>query len=112
MQTMLYRQGDVMFKRVAELPRGMATAKRENGTVAYGEVTGHSHRLADLETAQVLKCGEGLFVTVSEAGLSLSGDPGATFIHEEHGPIHLPPGNYQVQIQREYSPEAIRNVLD
>lgn len=114
MQTMLYRQGDVMFKRVAELPRGMATTKRENGTVAYGEVTGHSHHLADLATADVLEFGAGkdLFVRVSEDGISLSGDPGATFVHEEHGPIHLPPGNYQVQIQREYSPEAIRNVLD
>jgi len=33
-------------------------------------------------------------------------------VHEEHGPISLEPGTYRVWIQREYSPEAIRRVLD
>lgn len=106
-----YRQGDVLFTRCAGIPEGN---KRANGTVAYGEVTGHSHRLqeSNLATATVFDCGEGLFVRVSDEGLSLEGTGGATFIHEEHGPISLPPGDYQITIQREYSPEAIRNVVD
>lgn len=108
---MKYRQGDVMFIPVAKLPTGKAT-KRDNGTVAYGEVTGHSHRLADLESAEVLEIGDGLFVKVSESGVSISGDPGATFVHEEHGPVTLPPGDYKIRIQREYSPESIRSVID
>lgn len=106
-----YRQGDVMFIPVARIPAG-ETKKRDNGTAAYGEVTGHSHRLADLESAEVLEIGDGLFVKVSDAGVSISGDPGATFVHEEHGPVTLPPGSYQIRIQREYSPEVIRNVAD
>ena len=106
-----YRQGDVMFKRVKSVPAG-ESRKRENGTVAYGEVTGHSHRLADLESAEVLEIGNGLYVRVSENGIAIDGNHGASFIHEEHGTINLAPGNYEVRIQREYSPEEIRNVVD
>lgn len=107
----LYRQGDVLFKLISELPEGGRT-KRQNATVAYGEVTGHSHALAeeDRECAEVLEIGDGLYVHVSASGVRIEG--GATFVHEEHGPITLPPGDYEVVIQREYSPESIRNVLD
>lgn len=108
----LYRQGDVLFTRIAKLPKG-EQKKRENSTVAYGEVTGHSHQLAaeDRLGAAVLEIGDGLFVHVSEeGGVRIEG--AATFVHEEHGPISLPPGDYRVTIQREYSPEEIRNVLD
>ena len=107
----LYRQGDVLFRQIERLPKG-ERKKRENATVAYGEVTGHSHALAieDREAAEVLEIGDGLFVHVSEAGVRIEG--GATFVHEEHGPVTLPRGNYEVTIQREYAPEAIRNVAD
>ena len=106
----MYRQGDVYFIPAARIPAG--GKKRENGTVAYGEVTGHSHRLDGASTAiaEVLECGEGgLFLRVSEEGLSIGG---ATFVHEEHGPIHLPPGNYEIRIQREYVPGSFRTVID
>lgn len=108
--TPLYRQGDVLFRRIDSLPAG-PRKKRENGTAAYGEVTGHSHRLAveDMRTAEVLEIGDGLFVHVSEAGIRIEG---ATFVHEEHGPVTLPPGNYEITIQREYQPDSIRNVID
>lgn len=106
----LIRQGDVMFLPVAALPAG-DRRKRENGTVAYGEATGHHHSLMteDLTRAEVLEIGAGLFVHVSEDGVRIEG---ATFTHQEHGPVILPPGDYQVRIQREYSPDAIRNVID
>jgi hypothetical protein len=93
------------------LPRGKRQ-KRSNATVAFGELTGHSHRLAleDQDAAEVLEIGDGIFVRISRSGGSIEG--GATFIHEEHGPVRLPAGNYQVTIQREYTPEKIRSVLD
>lgn len=99
----LYRQGDVLFRRVDSIPREGAV-KRENGVIAYGEVTGHTHAIADLDAAEALDCGGGLFVHVGENGVSIQ--------HQEHGPITLPAGDYQVTIQREYSPEEIRNVVD
>ena len=37
---------------------------------------------------------------------------GATLIHQEHGPIRLPAGEYRVWRQREYSPKEIRIVRD
>ncbi|HEX4136767.1 MAG TPA: hypothetical protein VHY84_19310 [Bryobacteraceae bacterium] len=110
-QRLNVRQGDVLFLPIAAIPEGKRT-KRDNGTVAYGEVTGHSHRLADLATADVFEVGDDLFVRVSEDGISIGAKPGATFIHEEHGPANLMPGDYQIRIQQEYTPEAIRNVID
>ena len=106
----LIRQGDVMFLPVAALPAG-DRKKRENGTVAYGEVTGHHHSLMteDLTRAEVLEIGDGLFVHVSEDGIRIEG---ATFTHQEHLPVTLPPGDYEVRIQREYAPDEIRNVID
>lgn len=105
----MIRQGDVYFIPVAKIPAG--GKKRENGTAAYGEVTGHSHRLdqASAAIAEVIECGDGLFLRVSDEGIAIDG---ATFIHEEHGPVTLPPGNYEIRIQREYSPEGVRSVLD
>lgn len=106
----IYRQGDVLFRRIDKLPAG-ERRKRENATVAYGEVTGHSHQLAiaDREVAEVLEIGEGLYVHVSADGIRIEG---ATVVHEEHGPINLPAGDYAVTIQREYSPEEVRSVID
>jgi hypothetical protein len=106
----IIRQGDVLFVPVSAIPEG-PRVKRETGTVAYGEVTGHHHSLAveDLERAEVLECGDGLFVHVSEDGVRIEG---AVFTHQEHGQVTLAPGDYKVTIQREYSPEAIRNVID
>jgi hypothetical protein len=99
----IYRQGDVLIRRIQSLPKQTAQA-RLNGILAYGEVTGHAHRVEDLAHAEVLEVGEGLYLRV--------GDGGVRIVHEEHAPISLPPGNYEVSIQREYTPEAIRNVAD
>ena len=32
--------------------------------------------------------------------------------HEEHGEHYCPPGEYRVRIQREYTPDAVRQVVD
>jgi hypothetical protein len=110
-KAILYRQGDVLMKRITKLPQG-ERKKRENATLAYGEVTGHSHRVAveDRALAEVLEIDKrGLYVHVSENGIHIEG---IHIVHEEHGTIALPPGDYKITIQREWNPEAIRNVLD
>lgn len=99
----LYRQGDVLIREVESIPAGEVKA-RKDGILAHGEVTGHCHAIEDHQAAQLFDVGEGMFMQVSESGVSI--------VHQEHGPIVLPPGNYEVVRQREYSPEEIRNVAD
>ena len=103
MKQEIYRQGDVLIRHIQNLPT--QTAKpRLNGILAYGEVTGHAHKVENLAHAEVLEIENGLYLRVGEEGVRV--------VHEEHGPITLPAGNYEVEIQREYTPEAIRNVAD
>jgi hypothetical protein len=99
----LYRQGDVLIRRIDGLPKQKAV-KRASGSILEGEATGHVHRLETLTQAEVLDIENGLYLRVGEEGVRI--------IHEEHAPITLPAGDYEVIRQREYSPEEIRNVAD
>lgn len=98
---MLYRHGDVLVQSVSALPEAHS---RPGVTLARGEVTGHSHRFSDAAAVQLYTAGMETYVQV----LADSAD----LIHEEHATITLPRGVYRVWMQREYSPEAIRRVLD
>ena len=98
----LYRHGDVLVKSVEALPEG--AKKRGNVTLAYGEITGHSHRIADPATAQTFEVNGQLYLEVTSATAQL--------IHEEHATIELPKGVYHVWQQREYTPGEIRRVYD
>ena len=72
--------------------------------MARGEVSGHSHRIAERGAAHLYEVNGVLYLDVVAAL--------ATLIHEEHGPITLPQGRYRVWIQREYAPGEIRRVYD
>jgi hypothetical protein len=98
----MWRQGDVFIAAVPSIPR--RAKPRPGGVLVEGELTGHSHRVADLRTAEVLQAGDKLFLRVLADA--------ATIVHQEHGPIALSRGTYRVWAQREYSPEAIRRVVD
>ena len=103
----LYRQGDVLIQQVREFDITDKTPiERERGCVvlAHGEVTGHSHAIEARE-ARLFR-GE-----QPNVAYLLCSDP-VTLLHEEHAPISLPKGYYEVTIQREYHPERIRNVAD
>lgn len=99
----LYRQGDVLIRRIDSLPKRKAI-KRETGHILEGEATGHIHRVEEITKAEVLEIDNGLYLRV--------GPEGCRIIHEEHAAITLPPGNFEIVRQREYSPEEIRNVAD
>jgi hypothetical protein len=103
MKNAIYRQGDVLIRRIPSLPKQKAQ-QRLTVILAYGEVTGHAHRIEDLTKAEVLEAGAGLYLRV--------GPEGVRIIHEEHAPVSLPVGDYQIEIQREYTPAEIRNVAD
>lgn len=105
MKTKLYRQGDVLIERIAKLPTGLKKQQKPNGRIilAHGEATGHHHSLAS-DPADWWKTDKGeQFLTVKEE---------TSIEHQEHAPITLTPGHYRILRQREYTPEAIRNVAD
>jgi hypothetical protein len=98
----LYRHGDVLISQVAALPAD--SRKRDGVTLAYGEVTGHSHRIQQTNAAQLWGQGNEMFLEVTASS--------ATLIHEEHQAIELPQGIYRVWRQREYRPDAYVYVED
>ncbi|SRR5260221_3858853 len=101
-QPAIWRQGDVFIIAVSNLPHLGRVERRP--VLAEGEVTGHTHSLADPVSGHV-------FAVRGELYLEVVGDS-ATIVHEEHAPVTLPRGGYAIRIQREYSPREIRQVVD
>lgn len=98
-----WRHGDIMIGKIATLP-AQAVVRQGSPVLAWGEVTGHSHRIEDPRSAVFYTAqGQGYFEVVSES---------ARLIHEEHGPIVLAHGIYRFWHQREYTPGEIRRVVD
>lgn len=98
----LWRQGDVFLIWNQKLPAEGRVERRP--ILAEGEITGHAHRLADPTSGRVFSVGSDLYLEVLAET--------ATVVHEEHGPVTVPRGGYTIRIQREYSPEEIRRVVD
>lgn len=104
----MIRQGDVMVFAIDALPDNLKPVPRDYSAVgptplpqgrvvlAYGEVTGHAHAIADPDV--MLLEGEGL----NARFLQVLNDGGATLAHEEHSAIFLPAGTYRVVRQREH----------
>ena len=98
----LYRHGDILVARTDHVPED---ARRLHHLVlAEGELTGHSHRVAERNAAVLYEASGVKYLTVTANR--------ATLIHQEHGPISLTRGKYRVWRQREYSPREIRAVRD
>ena len=105
----IFRQGDVLLVRIGDLPADAAPCTVPGDVVlAYGEVTGHAHRL-DPTTVKPFAKGGSWSPTAERFIQAMEG---AQLTHEEHATIALPPGNYRVVQQREYHPEELRNVSD
>lgn len=98
----MWRHGDVLIAATKTIPKD--AQRRPHSVLAFGEVTGHSHRIAEPDTAELWEQGGMLYLNVTANTASV--------IHEEHNPITLPRGTYRVWMQREYSPEAIRRIVD
>ena len=113
----LFRQGDVLIERIDKIPKSAVKQKPDGRIIlAHGEVTGHHHCLEVSDPADWWK--EGEIATTNDKPRTLAGElflslpQGGMVTHQEHSKIELPPGNFRVTRQREYSPEAIRNVAD
>jgi hypothetical protein len=79
------QQGDVNIESVAKIP---SDAKpRKSRVLAEGEATGHKHVIeGDVE---LFELGDKIFMRI------LGGD--CRVVHEEHGEIAVPPGEYEVR---------------
>ena len=110
------RQGDIILKRVASAPASYKHIPAKRAIVGYGEATGHTHVLADVEWVVAPETSEDdlkqfalgrkmmpVFTVVPEA---------TTLTHQEHATLVVPPGVWQVARQAEYTPQAIRTVID
>jgi hypothetical protein len=96
----LYRQGDVVLREIPRLPdRARPTDER---VLAYGEKTGHTHRLEG--HGQVWRQDTRLYLALEQP---------SQVVHEDHRPVTVAPGLYEVIGQREYvSPEEDRRAFD
>jgi len=105
----IYRQGDVLVREVStkefNRQRGAELANEEGRIIlARGEATGHSHSI-DARVGRLFEDSRpGIcYLLLDESGL---------LEHQEHSPISLPKGVYEVIRQREYEPRRHRYVVD
>lgn len=106
------RQGDLLIESMdGTLPNNL---KKVHGNVlAYGEVTGHSHRavatLPEVPEADKLQnvdlSGVDVFVD-ADGEMYVEAKKDFSVVHDEHGCIPMRAGNYKVIRQREYDPVA------
>jgi hypothetical protein len=95
-----YRQGDLLFLWQETRP-SVDLNVQQSTIIVVGEATGHAHRLQS-----------GTIQDAPDGALYLDITHTTQVERVEHRPITLSPGLWLVVRQREYSPEAIRTVLD
>lgn len=109
----VYRQGDVwiyeiseeQFKKIAGRVLSRTPQGDKGLILAEGEVTGHHHRIPEGGVLYGSVVGSSRYLQVLTKPVQL--------VHEEHSTIELPPGHYEVRIQREYEPQkGSRRVTD
>jgi hypothetical protein len=104
-----YRQGDVLLIPIDKPPLDAHLhVDRIDGrlVLAEGEATGHAHTIVD-ESAELVTADQ-----AAELYLLVHGTDPVHLVHQEHDTIPVEPGAYRVVRQREYQPDAIRNVAD
>lgn len=103
----MIRQGDVLLVSVDRIPDG-ATDVTPAGDVilAYGEVTGHAHRITQTQDAPRVR----VWDAGAERFLQVVAD--ATLTHEEHGAVTLERPFYVQIHQVEERGEEVRRVAD
>jgi len=120
------RQGDVFLERIAAPPKTGKPIPRESGRIvlAHGEATGHAHviehrkaRLLDIDREDHTAVGDEVWANV--IGILRANGQKLTLKHDcpgqakpDHDTIPLPPGDYAVITQLQYTPEAIIPVAD
>jgi hypothetical protein len=112
------RQGDVLVEKIAAAVaptlQTLADSAKQDVVLAYGEVTGHAHRMH--RQAHF----DGSSDAISYAHPLAPTEPAIVNLlnpmalrHEEHGPIEIPAGVVRISRPYEYvAPDLIRRVED
>lgn len=87
----MYRQGDLLFIGIDEPEDEDKVSRRTTKDILHSSLTGHSHTLTD----------GFVWETDSPGRFYVQVPNGAQAVHQEHRPIPLEPGWYEVRRQRE-----------
>lgn len=111
------QQGDVTFRKVETIPAGCK--KLVTNVLAEGEATGHAHRIETpiqvFSHRKTLTPSKPDFQLYEKNGtLYLHLEAEATVVHEEHKPVTLEPGDWEIGqvVEYDYINEAIERVRD
>lgn len=99
----VYGHGDVIIVPIAKIPEEANSDGSGKAVLAYGEVTGHSHQISEGIAAMFRYSNKQFLRIQSEMGL---------LTHEEHKMLRLPRGDFEIKIQREYTPNGWNKVVD
>jgi len=102
-----YAQGDLLLIELENVPSKLNEIKPIGGKTILleGEATGHAHAFYDNTSIYEEPSSKRRFVVIP-------GGQSKCLKHEEHGPIELPSGYYEIIRQREYWEDEIRFVQD
>ena len=86
------QQGDVLMRKLTEMPEGTITKiTMKKMILAHGE-SGHSHVVEDDES-ELIEIGNRMLLNLAAP---------ATVVHEEHGPVTLDAGIWEIGRVQEY----------
>lgn len=101
---MMYRHGDVLLIYRGPATIAAATPGERKIVLALGELTGHAHCVSAPAAVALDEREEILPAAIARAEIErirlLSLPEGGRLTHEEHARLDLPPGLYEVRIQR------------
>jgi len=92
MKQNIHRHGDVLIKQIEKLPEH--AKKLKDKVLAYGEVTGHSHRFENPDNIDRYELDGRLYLLVYQP---------TPLIHEEHLPQVILPGIYEQIQEKEWN---------
>lgn len=101
--TAMVRQGDVLLVLLERLPaNAVETSASDRGVVAARSwATGHAHLLTGTRLRRFAAHGTTIVEVTGSAVLT----------HDEHDPLDLPPGTWEIRLQRQYDPMSLRPEL-
>ena len=100
-----YQQGDVILKKVEQLPKGVMKVSVSSQLIVERGEGVNTHCINDTDKVEVYDKDGVMYLKVTEP---------VNLVHEEHGIIEIFPGLYEKVKEREfdYDTEEARNVLD